>query len=172
MVPVLRIGLLIKSALSAYNTTILMSDPKKKLVFHRILVPVTGTDADDETMHMACWIAKRDKSKLYAMYVITIKRSLPLEAEIESETRRAEELLDRMTKIAEEADLQLETDLLQAREVAPTIIDEAVERKIDLIVMGVKYKWRFGQFSLGSIVPYVLKNASCQVMLYSQHNQE
>jgi len=148
-----------------------MSEQKKREIFHRILVPITGTEADDETMHMACWIAKRDKSKLYAMYVITIKRSLPLEAEIESETRRAEILLDRMERIAEAEDYQLETDLLQAREVAPTVIDEAVERKIDLILMGVKYQRRFGQFSLGSIVPYILKNAPCKVMLYSQYNQ-
>jgi nucleotide-binding universal stress UspA family protein len=148
-----------------------MSDQKKKLIFHRILVPITGTDSDIETMRMACWIAKKDKSKLYAMYVITIKRSLPLEAEIESETRRAEELLAHMEKVADSEDCSLETDLLQAREVAPTIIDEAVERKIDLILMGVKYQRRFGQFSLGSIVPYILKNAPCQVMLYSQYNQ-
>ena len=149
-----------------------MSDQKKRPVFHRILVPVTGTEADEETMRMACWISRRDKSKLYAMYVITIKRSLPLEAEIESETRRAEDLLDRMEKVAESEDCVLETDLLQAREVAPTIIDEAVERKIDLILMGVRYERRFGQFSLGSIVPYILKNAPCQVMLYSQYCQE
>jgi len=146
-----------------------MSEAKNRTVFRRILVPVSGTEADDETMRMACWIAKRDKSKLYAMYVITIKRSLPLEAEIESETRRAEELLDRMERIAEAEDYTVETDLLQAREVAPTIIDEAVERKVDLIIMGVKYQRRFGQFSLGNIVPYILKNATCQVMLYSQY---
>jgi nucleotide-binding universal stress UspA family protein len=148
-----------------------MIDAKKKLIFRRILVPITGTEADDETMRMACWIAKRDKCKLYAMYVITIKRSLPLEAEIESETKRAEGLLDRIEKIADDEDCQVETDLLQAREVAPTIIDEAVERKVDLILMGVKYQRRFGQFSLGSIVPYIIKNAPCQVMLYSQYNQ-
>jgi nucleotide-binding universal stress UspA family protein len=149
-----------------------MSDQRKRTVIHRILVPVTGTEADDETMRMACWVSKKDKSKLYAMYVITIKRSLPLEAEIDSETRRAEELLDRMEKIAEAEDCQIETDLLQAREVGPTVIDEAVERKIDLIIMGVKYQRRFGQFSLGNIVPYILKNAPCQVMLYSQYNQQ
>jgi nucleotide-binding universal stress UspA family protein len=149
-----------------------MSDQRDKVVFHRIMVPITGTEADAETMRMACWIAKKDKCKLYAMYVITIKRSLPLEAEIESETRKAEELLDRMEKIAESEDYQIETDLLQAREVAPTIIDEAAERKIDLILMGVKYQKHFGQFSLGSIVPYILKNAPCQVMLYSQFNQQ
>jgi nucleotide-binding universal stress UspA family protein len=149
-----------------------MRDPKNKLTFHRILVPVTGTPADEETMRMACWIAKKDKSKIYAMYVITIKRALPLEAEIESETKRAEELLDKMERIAEAEDYSVETDLLQAREVAPTIIDEAVERKIDLILMGVQYQRRFGQFSLGSIVPYILKNAPCQVMLYSQYSEK
>jgi len=148
-----------------------MSEQKKRPVFHRILVPVTGTEADEETMRMACWIARRDKSKLFAMYVITVKRSLPLEAEIESETRRAEELLDRMVVIAESEDYELETDLLQAREVAPTIIDEAVDRKIDLILMGIRYQLRFGQFDLGSIIPYVLKNAPCQVMLYSQYKR-
>lgn len=148
-----------------------MDDQKKKLAFRRILVPVTGTEADDDTMKLACWIAKKDKSRLYAMYVITIKRSLPLETEIESETRRAEDLLTRMENIADEEDCRLETDLLQAREVAPTIIDEAVDKGIDLILMGVKYKRHFGQFSLGSIVPYILKNAPCQVILYSQYNQ-
>jgi nucleotide-binding universal stress UspA family protein len=148
-----------------------MSDQAKKQIFHRILVPVTGTEADDDTMRMACWIAKRDKSRLYAMYVITVQRSLPLEAEIESEIKRAEELLGRMERIAEEEDYQLDTDLLQAREVAPTVIEEAVNRKIDLILMGIKYKRRFGQFSIGSIVPYILKNAPCQVMLFSQYNQ-
>lgn len=149
-----------------------MSEDRKKNTFHRILVPVTGTDADDETIRTACWIAKRDKSRLYVMYVITIKRSLPLEAEIESETRRAEEILVSMEKIAEGEDYMIETDLLQAREVGPTIIDQAVDRKIDLILMGVKPHSRFGQFSLGSIVPYVLRNAPCQVMLYSQCSKE
>jgi nucleotide-binding universal stress UspA family protein len=148
-----------------------MPDQIKKTVFRRILVPVTGTEADEETMRMACWIARRDKSRLYAMYVITIKRSLPLEAEIEAETKRAEEILDRVEKVAAAEDYQLETDLLQAREIAPTIVDEAVERKIDLILMGIKYQRRFGQFSLGNIVPYIIKNAPCQVMLYSQYNQ-
>jgi nucleotide-binding universal stress UspA family protein len=149
-----------------------MSEQKKRNVIHRILVPVTGTDTDEETIRTACWIASRDKSKLFVLYVITIKRSLPLEAEIESETRRAEEILIRVEKIAEDEDYIIETDLLQAREVAPTIIDQAVDRNIDLILMGIKPQSRFGQFNLGSIVPYVLRNASCRVMLCSQYTRE
>jgi nucleotide-binding universal stress UspA family protein len=142
------------------------------LEFHRILVPVTGTDADYETMRLACRIAKTYKSKLYAVFVITIKRSLPLEAEITSEIQRSGELLDRIENVARQEDYQVEASILQAREVAPAIINEANEKNIDLILMGTQLKKRYGQFSLGNIVPYVLKNATCRVMLYSQYNKE
>ena len=136
--------------------------------FHNILVPVGGTPADEEAMKLACRLAKKDKSKIQAVYVLTVKRTVPLEAEIKPEISRAEDLLDHIESIAEEQDYEIETDLLQAREVAPAIIDEAVERGIDLILMGVHYKTRFGQFSLGSVIPYVLKNAPCRVILYHQ----
>ncbi len=137
--------------------------------FHNILVPITGTKADEEAMKLACRLAKKDKGKIWAVYVITLKRTLPLDAEIESEIRNAEEILDHTESIAEEQDYELETDLLQAREAGPTIVDEAVERKVDLILIGVKYKRHFGQFSLGNVVPYVLKNAPCRVILYHQY---
>ncbi len=137
--------------------------------FHKILVPVVGTEADDEAIRLACRLAKKDKGKLWAIYVITIKRALPLDAEIESEIRKGEEILDHAKSVAEEQDYELETDLLQAREAGPTIVDEAVEREADLILMGGEYKRSFGQFSLGSVVPYVLKNAPCRVILYHQY---
>ena len=73
-----------------------------------------------------------------------------------------------MESIAEEEGYEVETDLLQARDAGPAIIDEAVEREVDLILIGVTYKRRFGQFSLGSVVPYILKNAPCHVILYHQ----
>jgi len=137
--------------------------------FQKILVPVIGTEADDEAIKLACRLAKRDKGKIWAVYVVTLKRTLPLDAEVEPEIKQAEEILDHAESIAEEQDYEIETDLLQAREAGPTIIDEAVERGVDLILIGIKYKTRFGQFSLGSVVPYVLKNAPCRVILYHQY---
>ncbi len=134
--------------------------------FRKILVPVAGTEADDEAMKLACRLAKKDKGKIWSVYVITIKRALPLDAEIEPEIRKAEDILDHIEMIAEEEDYKVETDVLQAREAGPAIIDEAVEREVDLIVIGIKYKRRFGQFSLGNVLPYVLKNSPCPVILY------
>ena len=52
--------------------------------FHKILVPVVGTEADEEAMKLACRLAKKDKGKVWSVYVVTIKRALPLDAEIES----------------------------------------------------------------------------------------
>jgi len=137
-------------------------------VFKQILVPVAGTHADEETIRLACRLAKRDKGKVWAVSVVAIKRALPLDAEIQSEIKKAEEILDKVEAIAEEEDSEVETDVLQAREVGPAIVDEAVERGVGLILMGISYKQRFGQFSLGNVVPYVLKNSPCPVILYQQ----
>jgi nucleotide-binding universal stress UspA family protein len=136
--------------------------------FKKILVPVVGTEADEEAMRLACRLAKRDKGKVWAVSVVAVKRALPLDAEIDSEIHNAEDVLDNVEKVAEEEDFEVETDILQAREVGPAIIDEAVERGVDLIMMGIKYKRRFGQFNLGNVAPYVLKHSPCPVILYQQ----
>jgi nucleotide-binding universal stress UspA family protein len=136
--------------------------------FHKILVPVSGVESDEEAIRLACRLAKRDKGKIWAVYVITVKRTLPVEAEIEPEIEKAENILDHLSDVAEQSDYEIETDVLQAREAGPAIVDEAAEREVDLILIGIKHKTRFGQFNLGDVVPYVLKNTSCRVILYQQ----
>ena len=139
--------------------------------FQKILVPVVGTKADEEAIRLGCQLGRKNKAKICAVYVITIKRSLPVEAEIEPEINNAEKILDRMEIVAEEEDYEIETDLLQARDAGPAIVDEVVDRGVDLILIGIAYKTRFGQFSLGSVVPYILKNAPCRVILYHQKSE-
>jgi nucleotide-binding universal stress UspA family protein len=136
--------------------------------FKKILVPVVGSEADEEAMKLACRLSKKDKGKVWAVCVVAVKRALPLDAEIDSEIQSAESVLDHVEQVAEGEDCEVETDVIQTREIGPAIVDEAVERGVDLILMGIKYKRRFGQFSLGNVVPYVLKNAPCPVILYQQ----
>jgi nucleotide-binding universal stress UspA family protein len=136
--------------------------------FQRILVPVAGTAADDEALRMACFLGRKNKAKIWVVYIIILKRSLPVDAEVDTEIKKGESILDHMETIAEQVDYPIETELLQSREAGPIIIDEAVDHSVDMIMMGIKYKRRLGQFSLGSVVPYVLKNAPCRVMLYQQ----
>jgi nucleotide-binding universal stress UspA family protein len=116
--------------------------------FNKILVPVAGNQADWETIKLAGRLARREKEKergkIWAVSVVAIKRALPLDAEIDSEIKKAEDVLDRVQGIAEEEEFEVETDILQAREVGPAIVDEAVERGVDLILMGITYKRQSG----------------------------
>ena len=131
----------------------------------RILVAARGNGADEEAVKLACDLAKKSKAGIYVVYIIEVKRSLPLDAVIESEVQRAEAVLTRAEDIAAERDYEVETDLIQAREAGSAIVDEAMERDVDLILMGLTYKTRFGVFDLGSAIPHVLKEAPCRVLL-------
>jgi nucleotide-binding universal stress UspA family protein len=139
---------------------------QNRLEFSRILVPVNGTQADEEAIELACRLARQDKSEIRAVYIITLKRELPLDAEIEPEIQKAEDVLASMEEVARRENYKLDTDVLQAREVGPAIVNDAIEQEADLILLGIAYKLRFGEFSLGEVVPYVLKNSPCRVILY------
>jgi nucleotide-binding universal stress UspA family protein len=131
----------------------------------RILVPVNGNPTDDEAVALACDIGRRGKAAVYAIYVIEVKRTLPLDVDLPPEAAKGDSVLARAERVAEDFGLDLETEILQARDVGTAIVDEALERDIDLIVMGIGYKRKFGEFDLGHTAPYVLKNAPCRVWL-------
>jgi nucleotide-binding universal stress UspA family protein len=131
----------------------------------RILVPVNGNRTDDEAVALACEVGKRGKAAIYAIYVIEVKRTLPLDVDLPPEAAKGDTVLAQAERVAEEFGIDLETEILQARDVGTAIVDEALERDVDLIVMGIDYKRKFGEFDLGHTAPYVLKNAPCRVWL-------
>jgi nucleotide-binding universal stress UspA family protein len=131
----------------------------------KVLVPVNGSTVDEEAIRLSCRLAKKAGGKIYVTYVIQVDRTLPLDAEVRPQIERAEQVLGQAERIAEEEDCDVETDLLQAREIGPAVVDEAIERGVDLITIGISYKREFGEFSLGTIIPYVLKNAPCWVLI-------
>lgn len=135
-------------------------------MYAKFLVPVAGQAVDEDIVKSACVIARRSKGKVYIVHVIQVSRTLPLDAEVEVDTKAGEDILAKAEKVADVMDCDAETEILQAREVGPAIVDEAVERGVDMIVMGVNYKKRFGEWDMGSVVPYVLRNAPCRVLLW------
>lgn len=132
----------------------------------RVLVPIGGNEADAIALRFACDAARKSSAQVFVIYVIEVQRSLPLDAELVPEAQKGEDILARAEEVSRELDYQLESELLQAREVGPAIVDEAINRGADLIVMGLPYKRRFGEFTIGSTVPYVLKNAPTPVWVF------
>ena len=140
-----------------------MTQEKTNDKLRRILVPVNGGEVDEEMVRLAAATAKRVGAQLIIVYVIVVKRTLPLDVTQEDEVTRAEHFVERAEKTAATFEVEYTSEILQARATGPAIVDEAVERDVDLIVMGVTYRKRFGEFYLGLTTPYVLKNAPCRV---------
>jgi nucleotide-binding universal stress UspA family protein len=131
----------------------------------RILVPVNGNPTDEEAVALACEVARRCRAEVYAIFVIEVRRTLPLDVDLPAEAAKGDTVLAQAERVADGWSVRVQTELLQARDVGTAIVDEAAERQVDLIVMGLTYKRRFGEFDLGRTAQYVLKNAPCRVWL-------
>lgn len=135
------------------------------------MVAVGGQGIDAEVVRLACRMTDSHGGKIYGVHIIEVNRSLPLGAVLDEVVERGEKILDEVEQLATEAQLNVETELVQARDTGPALVDEAVEWGAELLVMGLPYKRRFGEFNLGKTVPYVLKNANCRVLLFREHRE-
>ena len=134
----------------------------------RILVPVNGSATDDEAVSLACRLARRQRAKVYVITILEVKRSVALGSVPDAEVDRAEALLDHAESLGAELDADVDTELLQAREAGPAIVDEVREWQADLVVVGLPYRQRFGEFYMGKTAPYVLRYAPCRTILFRE----
>ena len=139
--------------------------------FNRVIAVVTDDPSDIHTVERAADIVRDDRGHLYIIYVIKVKRSLPLDAEIKEHLARAEQVLNRSERLARLPRNDIDCQLLQARELGPAVVHEAVVRDVDAIVIGTSYPTDYGAFSLGSDIPYVLEHAPCDVILWREHSE-
>lgn len=135
---------------------------------HRILVPVSGTDTDGEAVRLGCRLARRGKAKVIVVTVLEIRRSLALGTVQDAEMDRAEKLLENAEAVATELETVLETELLQARDAGPAIVEEIAHWKADLVVVGMPFRERFGEFFMGKTAPYILRHAPCRTLLFRE----
>ncbi len=132
----------------------------------RILVPVNGQPASDHAFRWACQLARQQRARLHALYVFEIPLAFPLEAdESESDLTQGEAILKRMENIATAEHYSVNGLNVRARTAGPAIIHEAVERKIDLLVLGLSDPPGAAVRPFDHTTDYILKYAPCQVLL-------
>ena len=118
-------------------------------------------------------LAAKTKAELIAVHVVEIDWTLPLDADIAGRSEEVQHVLDSAEAIAEAFKVRMEPVLLQARDVAAAIVDEATERGADLLVSGLPYRKRFGgEFAIGRTIPYILQNAPCTVWVVREPMNE
>ncbi len=135
----------------------------------RILVAVSGTPYCESTFRWSCHLAREAKAELYALHVIEVPLSFSLETEIPEDTEQAEQILSHFEEVArEEKYRRLQARSIRARQAGPAIVLEAVDRQMDVLVVGVPFNQNFGSCIIGQTATYILDNASCQVMLWRE----
>lgn len=147
---------------------------ERHVSYKRILVPVQGNECDRRAIELATVIANGSGAEIALVYVVEVAQKLPLEAELPNEIERAEHALalseNWATRTGASKGTRVYPELLQARAAGPAIVDEAVERGVDLIVMALRAHKRHGRPVVGETVPYVLKNSPCEVVVTRSAN--
>lgn len=132
---------------------------------HTYLVAVDGTEAGYRALAVAADLAKKHRSHLHLVHVIEVPRALALDADLSAAVREGERILQRAEQISAEYGMNVQGDLVQARQAGHAVVDEAVERGADVIVLGAEYKRPLGKFELGRVPQYVLEHAPVLVWL-------
>jgi basic amino acid/polyamine antiporter, APA family len=134
------------------------------LEYRNILVPVKPGRASEEAIDVACRLAADRGAALAAVSVVVVPLELPIESRLEEEEHRAYEALDAAAAIAELYGVTATERLLRARHAGRAIVDEAVRRHSEIIVMGSPRATRGGGV-FSDTVDFVLKHAPCRVMV-------
>ena len=141
----------------------------------RILVPLSGQpDVDDPALKVAVLLLSgREGSEVSLLHVIEVPFERTLDTEDEPAVQHADEILTRAERLLAEKGVATRTSTVQARAAGAAIVDDANELGADLIVMGLRYKKRFGgQWDAGRTVPYVMRNSTAPVWCLRAETKE
>jgi APA family basic amino acid/polyamine antiporter len=142
--------------------------PAAALEYRSILVPVAPGYASDEAMDLACRLATERRATIVAVTVIEVPLELPLVATLPEEVAIANDLLDEARAIGESYGVRVIPRIVRARKAGRAIVDEAIRRHAEIIVMGGprRVRLRSGQRRIfGDSVDFVLRHAPCRVMV-------
>ena len=131
-----------------------------------VLVAVRGDQCDDEVVKLACSLTNPQKGMVHILYVIEVERGVPVDAEVAPATAKGEEVLKHMELVAKGFKCKAEAELVQTRQAGSAVVQEAIDKDADTIILGSSYREQYGSFSLGDTIPYVLRHARCRVIVW------
>jgi nucleotide-binding universal stress UspA family protein len=137
--------------------------------FARLVVPVAGSEMDDRVLGMLPNLLSSEGGAITFLFVVAVPQAMPLDAELPTDIDRGERALrhaeNAARRVLTSRNTAIVTELLQARAVGPAIVDEAIERDAEAIVMTAAIHRRHGRPTLGETTEHVLLNAPCEVVV-------
>jgi APA family basic amino acid/polyamine antiporter len=166
---------------------VLRAEPQAERDYGSILVPLFGTDLDDDIVQTAALLvssvqtdeAAIDPATIEAVWMFVIPMSLPLDASLpEAQIKHARQVLARAKAVGEEYNgVQVATATVRTRRAGYAIVDEARRRGVEAIVLGaeepslIRGGARLGgrggplEGYVGDVTKYVISKATCRVIV-------
>jgi APA family basic amino acid/polyamine antiporter len=155
-----------------------------EIEYSNILVPVFGTELDDDIIATAGRLADAEVEKgetnprIDVIFVAELPLTVPIDAPLPTDVReRADRALARADQVGDEYEnVEVGTAFVRARFAGAAIVAEARQRRAEVIVMGVEAPSRirggavFGGIGaaspeIGAVTEYVMRKAPCRVLL-------
>ena len=142
-------------------------------MYKRILVPVDGSSTSDRALQEAIKLIDAQPAQLRLLHVIDDLQFLNAEgyvdyAELRELTKKiGERALSRAEEVARQADITVDTVLLEANgeRIARVIDAEALSWSADLIVIGTHGRTGFNHLLFGSVAEGVVRGSKVPVLL-------
>ena len=133
--------------------------------FHRVLVPMKLGPIGEEMVATAIALAKERDARVDALFVIVVPLEYAIDAPLLEREEQAAASLAEAVLLGEENGVHVEPITVRARAIGQAILEQAVERESDLIVLGSSPRWRRQSAFFSPTVDYVLRTAPCEVLV-------
>jgi basic amino acid/polyamine antiporter, APA family len=166
---------------------VLRADQPRERDYGSVLVPLFGTDLDDDIVQTAALLvspeqadeAAIDAATIEAVWMFVIPMSLPLDASLPAaQVKHARQVLARAKAVGEEYNgVHVATATVRTRRAGYAIVDEARRRGVEAIVLGaeeptsIRGGARLGgrggplEGYVGDVTKYVIRKAGCRVIV-------
>jgi len=116
-------------------------------------------------MVLACQLATEKNASVDGLYVIEVPLNLPVDARLVLERQKAGQVLKAAATIAQQFGVKFTPHVVTARSAGKAIVEEAEERRAEVIILGTARKRRIGNLVFGRTTDYVIDHAPCEVLL-------
>jgi APA family basic amino acid/polyamine antiporter len=133
--------------------------------YSSILVPMKLGLIGEEMVATAVNLARERSVPVEALYVIVVPLELPLDADLTEKEEAAAASIAEAQLLGADHGVEVRGVVVRARALGSAIVNEAIERGADLIVLGSAPRWRRQSRFFSPTVEYVLKKAECEVVV-------
>jgi basic amino acid/polyamine antiporter, APA family len=142
----------------------LVIGPSLTAEYATILVPVVRSPEVEEGLIAAARLAADRRSTIVVLHVLEVPLARPLDADLGAVEDRADQLLDDAQALVEQYGVRAVTRLVRSRSAGPAIVEEAMARNAELIVLG-KQRRRAAVGELSRTARHVLKESPIRVLV-------